>query len=970
MTQGQPSGADSGPAGRAPRPDASGLLAKFLGASARENGPFGVLGLRAGPTDEDAVLVALRSRLHQTAAHAEGFTPEADEVRLAIHAAAAQLLDPATRRAMVERWGDGTEHQAPGGLEPPIPRAQPRSVGASPVVTDSRMAGAAADPVAAPRLSASDRDLLLLQNEAMRAIASSGGWNERARAHLQMFAAGRGIPPATLMEALSNLDRAPAALPAANVFGSGVARAEPRLASAVFEADAGRKRMPPALLWSLVVVGVAIIVIIGSVAIVSQVARQKRATPAPPAPAPEAVAARDTSTQAFPWKPETSRPAPTVSAPATTDVQRWVQELTTSLDLASQGEEGAFASMLRLIDLGAARWTELAAPDLVVVQRVIVDALYLAEDEAEAQGIIRAITGSMGPAGSNTGTGLTAAGVLRRVWAAGVLSRASRERDLPSATLNGLDRALSDLLGRERPAGEPPFESGAIAALRASLEACASSGEAAVWDAWIRAASAVGTLQPARRTDLLLGGLTKACETVGSAEEPVSRASARAIATLVPLIPWQREAAAQRWLLGQFDAFDTRAEALAALTRELSTRSSVPGVDATMVLAVPFSELERRGLRDRYARLFGIDDEAAREAVDAAWASAMDAVRERESGPLSLVDSLDVAVAWSGLSEAAWLYWRGAPDRATEVLTRLGAASAPVAASARGSDVLRREEPPEWTRSYLEVGADINRRVTLLASFPSGDPHPADAEVVIGEALRGSPVQVRDAARNVVRSRSHTPAMVNALLEALPTAPRTVSTADLIAWMSDLDRLPLDATDWRATARRAVVERLLGVLAARGELAMLDTLSERLAESHDARASAPADSEASEGREIPSLAESLAREHRAWRVACEDLPRPRAYPDSIGSIESDLAACLRVAEGPIQQAVAQTHAVVRLMAMAIASERSSEIERVVGIVERVDGEIAGARSVFDQIRAAERAMAELWEIRLGGREAP
>lgn len=960
MTEGQP---QRSPMPGKPRSDTGGVVSKFLGPSAARNGPFGVLGLRPTSTDEDAVLAALRSRLNQTAAHPEGFTPEADEARLAIHAAAAQLLDPATRRAMIEQWGGG---QAPEPIEgvPQTSRGtdtQTRSESAADRTTPSSVARR--DPVLdVPPNTVNDgaeRDAQWLQQQAIIAIAANGGWNDRARSHLQMLAASRAIPASTVAIALARVDRSP------RMSAPGVAVIEARSSAGDVGPSIGiepevQRRVSPILVWSVVGACVGIVAILIGVAIASATARRT-----PPAPNPVAVqepaTPRDTSGQAFPWKPESPRPAPSVAASATTDAQRWVQGIVGELDRANNNEDGALLALIRRIEEGGTRWQDLSGPDLLVAQRVIVDAFYLAETDESVSALIRAIMGASSP-----GLGaIKGQDVLRLVWAAGIVNRVLRESDLPVVTLDALQRSLRETLGTDRPSGDAPFEAGALAALRSLVDACARSGDADAWNGWISAASAIGTLVPTRRTEILLTALSRACE--GMSGEASKGPNASAVSRIVPMISWHREPSAQRWLIAEFDAFDTRPEALAALTREISTRSSVPGVDATMVLPLPFSEADRGLLRDRFARLFGLSDEAERQVVDAAWAAAMDLVRERDQTRLSATESLDVAVSWSRLSEAAWLHWRGATGRAASVIQGVGAGSVAAPPGDRRGDTLRRDEAPDWTLRYIDAGADINRRVGLLLAFPSGDPHPADAETALGEALRGTPVQVREAARNVVRNHAASPVMVNALLEALPTAPRSVNTAEVVAMLSGLDRLPLDASDWRAVARRAVVERLLGTLAARSELAALDAMAERLAESHAVRAASPTETEGSEASQTPGLIESLTRQRNAWRDACEDLARPRNYPETIAAVERGLSASLRVAEGPIQRAVAHTHAVTRLMAMAIASERPGEIERVNGIVSRVKTEISVASNAIDQLRACERAMAELWEVRLGGR---
>jgi hypothetical protein len=792
-----------------------------------------------------------------------------------------------------------------------------------------------------------------------------------------MFSHAKGIPAQTLLSAVSHLDHPhPRGMSQGSVpspHAAGLSPPAPLLARVPVPigSERARRGLPPVLVWTVALVGVVCVAILVGVAVLAANAgRAKKPATAAAAPT-QATPERDTSTQAFPWKPDASRPAPTIAAAATTDVQRWIQDLSAALDASNQGDDGAFNSMITLLRSGAARWPELSGPDLTVVQRCVVDAMYVSEEPERALRVLQAISppGEPGPAEAADGPEL-----IRAIWAAGMLNRISRERDLPAALLDAVERERQRRTNRERPIGEPAFEAGAIAALSPAAETAATSAADGVWDAWIRAASAIGSLQPARRTDVLISGLAKASASVADRTAPGDKAGTanlRAIGLIVPLIAWHREPAAQRWLLAQFDAFDTRPGALASISREIATRSSVPGVDATMILENGFTEADRRALRDRYARLFGIDVQETRGAVDELWASTFQALRSRPTPAGALIESLDEAVAWSRLSEAAWLHWRGVPERSMTLLKDIATTLVltPSQRSAR-SDTLRRDEAPEWTHRYLGAGSDIGARVALLGSFPSGDPHPADAEVAVGEALRGSPIQVREAAHAVVERNSQAASMVNAMLEALPTAPRTVSTAEIIATLTGIERVPMDTPEWRLVARRALVERLLGILAGRGDLADLDSLASRLASSHAVRAASPGPSEPSESVVLLDLASSLAQQRETWRIACEDLVRPRSYPDSLGAIDADLAGRLRIAEGDIQQAVAEECAIVRLMAIVVVCERPERAADIQAIVADASRFVSQASHVMEQLRVCERAMAELWSVRLGEGEPP
>src|SRR2546423_10516403 len=81
------------------------VFEKFLGVSAGVEDPLGLLGLVGTPSgslNEAGVIAALQRQLTRVGADPDALTPEADEVRLALHAAAARLLDPTTRRRMLD----------------------------------------------------------------------------------------------------------------------------------------------------------------------------------------------------------------------------------------------------------------------------------------------------------------------------------------------------------------------------------------------------------------------------------------------------------------------------------------------------------------------------------------------------------------------------------------------------------------------------------------------------------------------------------------------------------------------------------------------------------------------------------------------------------------------------------------------------------------------------------------------------
>ncbi len=124
----------------------------FLGPNAGAGGPFALLGLDHDTRDPAAIRQAAQRALARIDAHPLRRTPQAEEVRLAVHAAAAQLADPALHAELRRRWPPGTT----------APRA----------VRPIRLQAVSAD----------------LATRARLIVGTSGGWNGRAKKRLAHLA--------------------------------------------------------------------------------------------------------------------------------------------------------------------------------------------------------------------------------------------------------------------------------------------------------------------------------------------------------------------------------------------------------------------------------------------------------------------------------------------------------------------------------------------------------------------------------------------------------------------------------------------------------------------------------------------------------------------------------------------------------------------------------------------------------------
>jgi len=138
---------------------------RFLGPGAGSGGPFAVLGLDPREADETAIIRARAERMRRIESHPLANTPEADEARLALVAAAAQLLSP-TIRASFSR----------GSTAP------------------------------APETGAT---LAALEHDALLMIGLSGGWNELSRRRIVLLGHARGASNTDIAAALRSISMRP-----------------------------------------------------------------------------------------------------------------------------------------------------------------------------------------------------------------------------------------------------------------------------------------------------------------------------------------------------------------------------------------------------------------------------------------------------------------------------------------------------------------------------------------------------------------------------------------------------------------------------------------------------------------------------------------------------------------------------------------------------------------------------------------
>ncbi len=922
------------------------LIERFLGPQAATGDLHSLLGIRVGAPTVDEVIGGLERRLMAVEDHPQGRTPEADEVRLALHAAAAQLIDRSARAAGAAR--------------------------------------AAAGRASAQALKRQ------LEHDAIITLARYGGWNRRSLRRLAMLAVARGARPGDVARVLTHLAHrrrgvASVATPGRRPRMPGVG-AEPLSHELISSLPSPGEAAPaPApefdsrpliILVGAIATLITLLVAVSLVIIALTAGERKPSAPGPETAAPPPRVTADDlpmagGAEVFPWQ---GGGAPG-EAPAEAEEREKFENLAEALAALDSAPEGLAVEPTEAVELFGdafgsvgARWCNLTLAQQRAAQHDVVEFVYRVVQRPELSERVIGLIAAGGEVLARSQGAIVTGEVWPAAWSVGMLARLAREQDLGAVATRAVEARLREQIGSPV-AVTGGFEQGVQAALWAMLPGLVRPADAdteisGLWEAWIDAArfgqdDAQKTVLSALEWVLIV------------AEEPGESETVRsAIESLTLGCDWGEGAAARPWLIRMFA--DTRVSNadLHALTTVLSRRSRAPGVDATMALAVRSTAEGRDLLRERYAGAWGLDvDGPTLDDLASDWLKAAREAGAMASASTTTVERLAAAACLSRLSEAARLRYAGRLDDAGIVIDefdRLVEIELTTWSQKQSADTLGAEPGmSRWALDYLSAQRDFSERLRLLNSLRQQQVREAvDAEVLVLEAVRGSPVQARAAAREALLAQRPSAVLTLAMLEAVPRMPRTPQNSELVSAVTSTLTLPVDDPDWRLKLRRVLVQTALEQLAAEGDQGVIDGLASLLGESYAARAVGEVSGTGSAA--VPGTAPDEAA--AMVRVQWERLARQGGLGSGAIEVESVLArhaSRLGLSQGPVQVFSAEQMAAFELMAIAIAAERLERAGDVQAIQDRVREQRRGAGDVITQILVVERAFVDLWAVRLG-----
>jgi hypothetical protein len=838
-----------------------GLVEVFLGPEAALGGPFALLDLKHDPLDESMVLRACQSRLRAVALHPQSRTPGADEVRLAVHAAASQLLDHDLRRELAKQWpsgsGDILNHQ-------PLPEAWR--------VDD-----------------AVELDHQVLK-EANWLIGASGGWNSKSRKRLGFFARVHQVPAAQLISAIVGDD------PGDSLND---ARSDQKRFSLTPLNVTSIESMPWFLFPVLYALFAITLVSVGVVHSANQLTNN------------DALGV-DHSENSRPQVLEI--PIQTISTvDRVPSERRHFSAVIHELSLANSevildaDQAVAFSELCkRFCD----QWTKIPADDLVATVEIIRNSLsnILNKDHFELACMFL-----------ETDTNLSLEPMLIpaiRAWVFGDQTQMPQFGEIVSSIENDFLYELSRVQNR----------------------VTSQSVDDPAWWHWLDeqlGAESIGidTRQrgwlSAGRSGLLIG--------------PANEKWKDCTRIFVQRIEWDEGSDARVWYLSQVSDREVPSDRLAVLSRSLALYSSAQGLDLETLVAVDASMEQREAYLNTIRSRWGKQDLVVDEDRERLVNQAQTLLRLTE-GKMGDAQVLNRGIELARLNSACWA--RSRDDQAS-VQLMIQRFNSPVNHSSQTQlrpDLSSDQIDERWADDARN-SSDTNQLLDLLQELDRlDDIGPKSAHALVLLAMQAPDLGVRDAAERTLLSHRDEVTVLIALDRVAGSERVSRRMMELIRSCIDEDNGVGDAYSLRRSLLESLVKN--GVFGSDNSAANAGSFVDEYLKLLGVRIGSQG------GTTTRDLYQKLIR--NIFEQG-EEIPR---------SVVAELRVGKVMAVGPIQADTVYMRGVLRLFALQIKNESPGTVTQVESVIRDFETRMGGADRALEQIMLIERAIAELWLIKL------
>lgn len=640
-------------------------------------------------------------------------------------------------------------------------------------------------------------------------------------------------------------------------------------------------------------------------------------------------------------------------------------------------------------------WPLLNAAASESAENAIVDVLFAA---AEAPTVTDRLLGSLTP---RSGRMIEPLDVWQGTWAISMLARISTHENLPPVVRERARAQLQVAMGRafvdrvyeatddeefyvQRPTPADRAARAYLTYIRSQMVQHIEYEAATYdyWELWLMAQRRVNSGEAYNAALLDAGDDILRTSTNLSA----SGRAVNVLGRLVQLADFRRSPIVRQRLISWFDTEAVSSDSLWTVTSILAFDDVAPWFDERLVVPPDATmtvrsrirhDLERRWAADAVTgaptRIVQIDAELAEQ-----WHKLLAVAHQQH--PASFVDSAPLMTQLfkaARFNETAAVMYGGERrfvEREIRSLENMIVGGVGLGSSARHSSRVAGRDG-EWAGQYEQLRRNTEEKLRLLhvlRSASGGDIGPLDAAVLVREALRGTPNEVRAAAQGVLLHQFRNGMNVTVeLLDQLPDAGRSQLVSDLISEFTGRVLPTLDSgarsnvNEWAKEARLALISHALALMEDTG----LDELSLKVAESYAAQVRALQGLQQEEPQPLRPAAAGEAL-WNAWNQSARTLAGVDLAAYERRSLANRHAVRLRLAEGTVQQFVAYQLSVLDIMAIVVGNEQPRMRQRINALLAESMRERSFMSNVLQQAVQVERTINTLWRIRLGLPDVP
>ncbi len=883
-------------------------IVEFLGEDAGAGGPFALLGLPHELISDEQIIRACHRRLHQIDRHRHRSTPDASEVRLAVHAAASQLLDSKLRAELARRWPAGTPVAVPKAWRPSQQTSQLTSG--------------------------------FIQN-AKLLIAASGGWNATARKRLAHFARVNRVGALELIGALCPQMPRESADSVALSPETSSGFDKPKFDDRVYLIG------PPPTRSFDWFIAYGLLFVLATVVVFVMVFLPMGGDPMGGAGASHARVGADGGGQDA-ASIGGNHSAPTGDRKERTHYTAIAHEFDQLARRAQSDMEPSVERFGQVYSKFVAEWRAFPAPAL---ERTV---LHIAEFVCRVSGsdaLFKALLPILGCDGTerNPSEAMIRAAVIDVV------------RSDP-----GLSPQTQDQLGviRKRCSGSESRETSSI--LQALMPVSgiigvdARTDDPAWWKDWTQGVRAATFEDESQRTRLVLSAMSSRLRDPA----PSSPSWSQSAIELVSVVPWRIGSPARAWLLGQFADPAVSTPRLAALTEAIATHSGAQQVNAQMVLNPGATFSQRQQLAETYRLAWTGSVSGAKPGTDQ-FSGIINEMRLRVSITPKQMDqwqAIKAIVELARLNTAAWQFAQGQDAIATDTLA--GAKGKIASASNPEQFVLTASQrDSKWAQQAINAQS-ASELSALFAQFVSDDgPGVNSAHALVFLATLHADSKIRAIARTqIIRYQDH-PSVLLALDHVVANKRISSRLEELVVTVVG-DKLPSRTDDsWYLFAHKALLVRLTRSLS-RSVDSDLPALEHELDLAYGGRVLV-------QSALAQSTDGVVAHAAWIYRKMMIDAGVTAGGVDielhDLARIQSATDVRLVRAKRPIDGFFAYQRGICELLGILTRRDIPGSSLRVGDLLAELEDRLGRSGSVTDQIAQVERCIAQLWIVRLEGR---